>query len=174
MNLAFVFKPILTFLPKISVNFGGNYQKMKKYLFLLALAAIMMTACQQNAQKSAQSENDAAVITQQDKDLLAQAQLFFKPLPAAAENPDNMITEAKVKLGKHLYFDNRLSKDGNQSCNSCHNLDTMAWTTCPLLLVTMEFQVHGTRPPHLMQPCERLSSGMVATKMWKNRPVDRC
>ena len=124
-------KPILTNLPKISVKFGGNYQKMKKYLFLLALAAIMMTACQQNAQKSAQSENDAAVITQQDKDLLAQAQLFFKPLPAAAENPDNMITEAKVKLGKHLYFDNRLSKDGNQSCNSCHNLDTYGVDNLP-------------------------------------------
>lgn len=28
----------------------------------------------------------------------------------------------KVKLGEILFFDQRLSKDGNLSCNSCHNL----------------------------------------------------
>jgi len=34
---------------------------------------------------------------------------------------DNSVTEAKVVLGKHLYFDPRLSKDGTISCASCHD-----------------------------------------------------
>ena len=34
---------------------------------------------------------------------------------------DNPLTEAKVNLGKHLYFDTRLSKDGTVSCATCHD-----------------------------------------------------
>ena len=34
----------------------------------------------------------------------------------------NPITDAKVELGKKLYFDPRLSKSGLISCNTCHNL----------------------------------------------------
>lgn len=35
--------------------------------------------------------------------------------------PDNPITPEKVALGRQLYFDGRLSKDGSVSCNSCHH-----------------------------------------------------
>ena len=35
---------------------------------------------------------------------------------------DNPITPEKVALGKQLYFDPRLSRDGTVSCNSCHDL----------------------------------------------------
>lgn len=38
------------------------------------------------------------------------------------DNPKNHITDAKVELGKKLYFDPRLSKSGLISCNTCHNL----------------------------------------------------
>ena len=38
------------------------------------------------------------------------------------DNPNNPITQAKVELGKQLYFDPRLSKSGLISCNTCHNL----------------------------------------------------
>jgi len=38
------------------------------------------------------------------------------------DNPKNPITEAKVELGKKLYFDPRLSKSNLISCNTCHNL----------------------------------------------------
>jgi len=40
-----------------------------------------------------------------------------------AQVPDNNpITAEKVALGKQLFFDPRLSKDGTISCNSCHDL----------------------------------------------------
>ncbi len=40
------------------------------------------------------------------------------------DNPKNPITDAKVALGKMLYFDPRLSKSQLISCNTCHNLAT--------------------------------------------------
>ncbi len=55
----------------------------------------------------------------------------LKPIPESKsklykiiDNPKNPITEAKVRLGKKLYFDPRLSKSGLISCNTCHNLAT--------------------------------------------------
>jgi cytochrome c peroxidase len=33
---------------------------------------------------------------------------------------DNLMTRAKVELGKQLYYDERLSGDGSRSCYSCH------------------------------------------------------
>ncbi|MBI4745050.1 MAG: cytochrome-c peroxidase [Deltaproteobacteria bacterium] len=47
----------------------------------------------------------------------------FKPITeSVVDNPSNPVTPAKVKLGKMLYFDVRLSKSGFLSCNTCHNL----------------------------------------------------
>ena len=53
----------------------------------------------------------------------------LKPIPESKtelfkliDNPSNPITDIKVKLGKKLYFDPRLSKSGLISCNTCHNL----------------------------------------------------
>jgi cytochrome c peroxidase len=45
---------------------------------------------------------------------------------------DNPITPAKVALGKQLYFDPRLSKDGTVSCNSCHDLSAGGADTKPV------------------------------------------
>lgn len=47
----------------------------------------------------------------------------WKPLPEQPPIPaDNPQSEAKVELGKTLYFDPRFSKTGTVSCNSCHNV----------------------------------------------------
>jgi cytochrome c peroxidase len=40
------------------------------------------------------------------------------PVPVSAENPQD---EAKVELGRKLFFDARLSRDRIQSCASCHD-----------------------------------------------------
>jgi cytochrome c peroxidase len=47
----------------------------------------------------------------------------FKPVREAIEAGDNPITAAKVELGRMLYFEPRLSKNHDLSCNSCHALD---------------------------------------------------
>lgn len=46
----------------------------------------------------------------------------FKPLPARFEDPKNPLTPEKLALGKMLYFEPRLSKNHDVSCNSCHDL----------------------------------------------------
>jgi cytochrome c peroxidase len=40
--------------------------------------------------------------------------------PAPRIPADNPITAAKVELGRHLFFDVRLSGNGTQSCGTCH------------------------------------------------------
>ena len=47
---------------------------------------------------------------------------MFKPLPASMDSAGNPVTEAKVALGRALYYDARLSRDESRSCNSCHTL----------------------------------------------------
>lgn len=60
----------------------------------------------------------------QGDQLLRTAQALFAPLPDVAANPENPVTEAKVELGKMLYYEPRLSLSGVFSCNSCHNIAT--------------------------------------------------
>jgi cytochrome c peroxidase len=58
------------------------------------------------------------------RDALQQrAKQIFGVLPAEAPNPANPITDAKVELGRLLYFDPRLSKSQVISCNTCHQLE---------------------------------------------------
>lgn len=47
----------------------------------------------------------------------------MEALPATAPIPaDNPQSDAKIELGKQLFFDPRLSASGTVSCNSCHNV----------------------------------------------------
>ena len=47
-----------------------------------------------------------------------------KEIRKLVDNPRNPISNAKVELGKQLYFEPRISKSGLISCNTCHNLGT--------------------------------------------------
>ncbi len=53
-----------------------------------------------------------------DREMLA----AFAPLPKEAPNAKNPSTPEKVELGRQLYFDARLSKNHDVSCNTCHDL----------------------------------------------------
>lgn len=48
---------------------------------------------------------------------------LFRPLPEAVSSPSNPLTEAKVALGRKLYYDSRLSLGQDISCNTCHPLE---------------------------------------------------
>ena len=59
-----------------------------------------------------------------DRDALReQAQTFLGALPAEVPNPENPLTPAKLELGRMLYYEERLSKNHDISCNTCHLLD---------------------------------------------------
>lgn len=99
---------------------------MKIRLFLLVLVVFGISCSQQN-----KTENLKEQFTLKEDELLKKAKQFFQPIAVVAENPENPITENKVQLGKMLYFDTRLSKEGNISCNSCHNLSTFGVDNLP-------------------------------------------
>ncbi len=47
---------------------------------------------------------------------------LFEPLPEAMPSKTNLITDEKVALGRMLYYETRLSRSQQISCNSCHVL----------------------------------------------------
>ncbi|MDV2080792.1 cytochrome-c peroxidase [Marinobacter xestospongiae] len=59
----------------------------------------------------------------QGADLMTRAQQTFDPVPQYPASLDgNELTEAKVALGKMLFFEPRLSASHLISCNTCHNV----------------------------------------------------
>src|SRR5262249_34773566 len=52
--------------------------------------------------------------------LLKQAQEIFQPLPQDGASTASPTTRARIELGRALFFDPRLTIDGNMSCSSCH------------------------------------------------------
>jgi cytochrome c peroxidase len=74
--------------------------------------AVAVTTAKPQLAKPAPVEIDRALLVQ------------FSKLPDTFEAAENPITKEKSELGRALYFDTRLSKSHDVSCNSCHNLDT--------------------------------------------------
>lgn len=80
---------------------------MKRPLLAAMLMGIAMPAA---------AELDPAV-------LLEEARSYFEPIPLAAPVPEgNVLSRARIDLGKSLWFDPRLSRSWVFSCNSCHNV----------------------------------------------------
>lgn len=102
--------------------------KYNYFLFVLSVLCLGISACGESPKKEKATSANAYLENQK---LLQTVQASFKPLAATADNPENAITPAKVDLGKVLYYDTRLSKTGNNSCNSCHNLATFGVDTLP-------------------------------------------
>lgn len=48
---------------------------------------------------------------------------LFKPLPPVMDDPGAHLSPERIALGRMLFFDARLSKNHELSCNSCHRLD---------------------------------------------------
>lgn len=86
-----------------------------------APATAAATATAKAAAASASAATTPAVA--KSKDIAADKLAAFKALPKAMESKDNEITDAKVDLGRMLYFDARLSKNQDISCNTCHDVE---------------------------------------------------
>jgi len=55
--------------------------------------------------------------------LVARVSALFEALPESADKADDPGSPARISLGRMLYYDTRLSKNHDISCNSCHQLD---------------------------------------------------
>ena len=57
---------------------------------------------------------------------------LYSPLPTLMGSPDNPVTDAKVRLGRILYYDPRLSANQKISCNTCHPLNAYGADSGPV------------------------------------------
>lgn len=91
----------------------------------MAIFIVFVSACGNSEGTSDDPDNSQSMqVPDHEKDLLKNATRYFSPLPFQAVSDENPLTTDKISLGKTLYLDTRLSKDGNNSCNSCHGLNT--------------------------------------------------
>lgn len=91
-------------------------------------------------------------------------------LPAAFPKPkvpeDNPMSAAKVELGRHLFYDTRLSLNETQSCASCH-LQELAFTDGLANAVGSTGEVHPRSSMAVM------NVGYYTALTWANNVVDR-
>ena len=69
-------------------------------------------------------------------------------LPDVPAPPDNPLTVDRVALGKQLFFDTRLSKNGNMSCETCHQPDR-GWTDGKVLSEKFDGSMNTRHTPTL-------------------------
>ncbi len=65
---------------------------------------------------------DAVMTAEEEQRLHRQARAIFGQLPATMPGAEND-TPARIDLGRRLYFENALSINNSQSCNTCHRVD---------------------------------------------------
>ncbi len=126
---------------------------MRRLTLMIAIAALF-AACNNQSKETKVSENPYA-------GLQKKATAVFAVLHKA-DTPEN---EALVKLGKALYFDNRLSKDQTESCNTCHNLATFGVDNKPVSMG--DAGGNGTR-----NSPTTLNSGLNFVQFWDGRSPD--
>lgn len=98
---------------------------------LLAAILPLFAACQQRdtsaeqpaAPAAAPSSAPAPTAVSASKDFNPRLLRRFAPLRSSIDSPEHPLTEERIALGRMLYYDTRLSKNQDLSCNSCHRLD---------------------------------------------------
>lgn len=108
---------------------------------ILALALLVFVAsCASNSEKPASQPESAAT---------PPANLNAGPLGEMAVPADNPMTAEKAELGKKLFFDTRLGKDGKMSCETCH-LPEMGWTDGKVLSPRFDGSMNTRHTPTLI------------------------
>ncbi|MCG3172198.1 MAG: Cytochrome c551 peroxidase [Myxococcota bacterium] len=91
----------------------------------ISLISLLIVACTNTGPATPPSSTPAPTqtgATQQALEVNKAAYDMFKPLPANFDASGNPWSEPKAELGRMLYFEKRLSKNQDVSCNSCHGL----------------------------------------------------
>jgi cytochrome c peroxidase len=96
----------------------------KKIGYPIKVAAITLVAAAAFATKSFSADENRPAMPSISPEMVDTMKVLpgglaaLPPVPVPEDNPQ---TEAKVELGKRLFFDTRLSGDFSSSCATCHN-----------------------------------------------------
>lgn len=94
---------------------------MRKLVYLLTLAAFALSCSNDQATKIPKYKQVKYKVSKEEGKLWLQSNRLFKPL-SVVKIDSSQQNLAMLKLGKMLYYEKGLSKNGNISCNSCHDL----------------------------------------------------
>src|SRR5437868_763463 len=86
--------------------------------------------------------------------------------PAPAVPADNLMSAAKIELGRFLFYDGRLSANQTQSCASCHQQER-AFTDGRAHAVGSTGQVHRRSSPSLA------NAAYYSRLTWANPLLDK-
>lgn len=137
---------------------------------LLALLAFGMQGCSDSSEP--QDTAPAAAVPAKEAGKATDSQAASIPtdvpegmgvlptdVPVPADNPQSA---EKIELGKKLYFETALSKSGEFSCNSCHNLATYGVDNQPFS-IGHKWQRGGRNAPTV------LNSAFWSAQFWDGR-----
>ena len=116
------------------------------FVFLLAIAIVAASAQRQSTVHA-------------EERFLANG--LLPPMPVPEDNPQ---TDAKIRLGKQLYFDKRLSSDNTISCASCHRPDA-AWADTGPVSEGVAHKKGGRNSPTI------LNAGYSVPQFWDGRAL---
>lgn len=140
---------------------------------LMIVAALSVAACDKPKEPApAPAEQTAQPLAAPNPaELRTKAKALFGTLPSVVEHKDRPITDARVALGRTLYYDHRLSKNQDLSCNSCHALDAFG------IDPRHEAVDKGTSLGHKLQFGDRNSptvynAALHVAQFWDGRAVD--
>ncbi len=133
---------------------------MKKWCSLLLVGVLVMAlgVLTAEAQRPGRKSKGAKAGAKA-KAALPQVPAGLPKLQIPADNP---MTPEKVQLGKMLYFDKRVSKDGTVSCATCHD-PKMAWTEHEPTSTGIHKQVGGRNSPTV------INAAYATSQFWDGR-----
>ncbi len=113
---------------------ASTVSRARSLVLVPALACLPLLACGgDKPTSSAEATQPAKAVNPPKKkssrpvpsaaQVLDASKKYFAPLPVRAESAANPTTPEKIALGRQLYYDPRLSKGQDVSCNTCHLLD---------------------------------------------------
>lgn len=129
---------------------------MKKVVF--ALIGLALFSCKKEEAK----EDFSTKPVVEKSELAKKADDFFKSISTVEYAT---IPQSKIDLGRKLYFDKALSKNGTVSCNSCHNLATFGVDNKPFSIGDTK-ELGGRNSPSVIY------ASLHAMQFWDGRAKD--
>lgn len=82
-------------------------------------------------------------------------------------DPKDVLSEARIALGKQLFFDTRLSKDQTISCASCHDLSKGGADG-----ISVAVGINGDKNPHHLNSPTVYNAVLFQRQFWDGRSPD--
>jgi cytochrome c peroxidase len=98
-----------------------------------------------------------------DVNLAARAKQVFGVLPKVMESDKNPVTSEKVKLGKILFYETRISVDGTVSCSKCHPFSLYAADGLPKA-VGNQCKINQRNSPTVLNAAGQISAHWIGNR----------